>query len=110
VRRQLASPKWLVITVGACLAVLFAAGATLSADAGAKKKIDHMKAYKLFEEKCTLCHASVADPEKPGRTRDDWQLVVEVMHGYGLALKPDEIELIVDLLYELRRGIERHPG
>ncbi len=93
-----------------CLAVLLAAGAALSADTGAAKKIDHMKAYKLFQEKCTLCHVSVADPEKPGRTRDDWQLVVEVMHGYGLALTPQETELLVDLLYQLRRGIERHPG
>jgi len=110
VRSRSRSPRWLAVAAGACLAVLLAAGATLSAEAGAKKKIDHMKAYQLYQQKCTLCHASVADPEKPGRTRDDWQLVVEVMHGYGLALKPDEVELLVDLLYELRRGIERHPG
>jgi hypothetical protein len=110
VRRRSVSPRWLAVAAGACLVVLLAAGTSRSADPGAKKKIEFIKAYQLFQEKCTLCHVSVADPEKPGRTRDDWQLVVEVMHGYGLALKPEETELIVDLLYELRRGIERHPG
>ena len=51
-----------------------------------------------------------ADPEKPGRTRDDWHLVVNIMHGYGLGLTDEEANLITDLLYDLRRGIEREPG
>lgn len=52
----------------------------------------------------------VADPEKPGRTRDDWHLVVNVMHGYGLHMTPDEADMIVDLLYGLRKGMEREAG
>jgi hypothetical protein len=52
----------------------------------------------------------VADPEKPGRTRDEWHLSVNVMHGYGLDLSIQESEMIIDLLYDLRRGIEKEAG
>jgi hypothetical protein len=70
----------------------------------------HQKAHEVFVQKCLGCHVSVADPERPGRTRDDWHLVVNVMHGYGLQMTDQESEMIVDLLYSLRKGMEREPG
>jgi hypothetical protein len=74
------------------------------------KGMDRMKAYKVYQQKCTGCHDSVANPEKPGRTRDDWHLVVNVMHGYGLDISMEESEMIIDLLYDLRKGLEREAG
>ena len=74
------------------------------------KKVEHQKAHAVFMDKCTGCHVSVADPEKPGRTRDDWHLVVKVMHGYGLDMTDEESEMIIDLLYDLRKGMEREAG
>ena len=74
------------------------------------KSQQHQQAYALYVKKCLGCHDSVADPEKPGRTRDDWHLVVNVMHGYGLDLSNEEADIIIDLLYDLRRGMEREAG
>ena len=68
------------------------------------------KAHAVFEKKCLSCHVSVADPERPGRTRDDWHLVVHIMHGYGMDLTDQESAMIVDLLYSLRQGMEREAG
>ena len=75
-----------------------------------QKGMDHQKAFELYAKKCLGCHDSVADPEKPGRTRDDWHLVVNVMHGYGMEMTADEGEIIIDLLYDLRKGMEREAG
>jgi len=74
------------------------------------KKVTHQKAYRVHQKRCLGCHVSVADPEKPGRTRDDWHLVVQVMHQYGLDLTDDESEMIIDLLYDLRQGMEKEAG
>ena len=74
------------------------------------KAVAHQKAHALFAQNCLNCHVSVADPEKPGRTRDDWHLVVNVMHDYGMDLSQEESEMIIDLLYDLRQGIERDAG
>ncbi len=76
----------------------------------AGKQETHMKAYAVYQNKCLICHDSVADPEKPGRTRDDWHLVVQVMHRYGLDLTVEESDMIIDLLYDLRKGMEREAG
>ena len=75
-----------------------------------KMKMDYAKAYAVYRSKCLGCHDSVADPEKAGRTRDDWFLVVNVMHGYGMALTNEEAESITDLLYRLRKGLEKEAG
>ena len=79
-------------------------------DKAEKKKIDQKKAFAVYQQKCLSCHDSVADPEKQGRTRDDWHLVVNVMHDYGLDMTSQEAEAITDLLYELRKGMEREAG
>jgi hypothetical protein len=77
---------------------------------GEQKKADLYKAYSAFSQNCLGCHASVADPEKPGRTRDEWTIVVEFMHGYGLDLTAEEKALITELLYTLRPGMEKEAG
>jgi hypothetical protein len=79
-------------------------------DADEAKMKMHQEAFQLYQAKCMGCHDSVADPEKPGRTRDDWHLVVNVMHGYGLDMTDAESVKIVDLLYDLRQGIEKEAG
>ena len=91
--------------------LLFLQGQNVAAgDASKQKNLNRMQAYKVFQQKCLGCHVSVADPEQPGRTRDDWHLVVNVMHGYGLDLTFEDSEMIIDLLYDLRKGLEREAG
>jgi hypothetical protein len=75
-----------------------------------QKRALHKEAFAMYTKKCLGCHDSIADPEKPGRTRDDWVLVVNVMHGYGLDMTIEESGMIVDLLYDLRKGMEREAG
>lgn len=91
-------------------ALLFSGDGAVSAADTSKKKVLHTEAFKVYQQRCLGCHDSVADPEKPGRTRDDWHLVVNVMHGYGLDLSQAESEIIIDLLYDLRQGIEKEAG
>ena len=74
------------------------------------KKESQIKAFKTYQKRCLGCHDLVADPEKPGRTRDDWHMIVNIMHDYGLDLNDTQSEQIIDLLYDLRRGIEREAG
>jgi len=76
----------------------------------AAKKEGQIKAFQAYQQICLGCHDSVADPEKPGRTRDDWHLIVNIMHDYGLDLTDEQSEQIIDLLYDLRRGLEREAG
>jgi hypothetical protein len=105
--------RWKVSALLICFFFLLCGIGMLSGKSFAtpeKKKIEHKRAYELYTKKCLSCHDSVADPEKPGRTRDDWFLVVNVMHGYGFDLTDDDAAMIVDLLYELRPGIEKEAG
>jgi len=66
--------------------------------------------FVVFKKHCTQCHNSVADPERPGKTRDEWYRIINLMEGHGLAITQEEADLIVDLLFSLRRGIEDTPG
>lgn len=75
-----------------------------------KKTMAFKDAFKLYESKCLGCHDSVADPEKPGKTRDEWHLVINVMHGHGMDLTPEEADTITDFLFELRSGMEKEAG
>jgi hypothetical protein len=77
---------------------------------GSGKQVDLQSAYKLYQSKCLLCHDSVADPEKPGKTRDGWFVAINVMHNFGLKISKDESARIVDLLYAIRHGLEKDPG
>jgi len=102
--------KYLFVLIGLMAAIAFLVVFTGYAAQPGTKKLDYSKAYEVFNQKCTGCHASVADPEKPGKTRDDWHLVVNVMHGYGLDLTAEQSEMIIDLLYDLRKGMEKEAG
>jgi hypothetical protein len=109
VRRKLV---WTIIAAGVLVSGFFMFGSNSVAvqDAKSGKKMTYEKAYALYQTKCLGCHLSVADPEKPGRTRDDWYLVVQVMHRYGLDLTDSERDMLTDLLYNLRKGMEREAG
>jgi hypothetical protein len=103
---------WTVLLAGILVSgfLIFGSHSLAMQEAKSGKKMMHAKAYALYQSKCLGCHMSVADPEKAGRTRDDWHLVVQVMHGYGLDLTDDESEMIIDLLYDLRKGMEKEAG
>ena len=104
---------WLLTVCLICAIGVLLAVQSPSVVAGEKvksKSLDRMKAYSVYQQKCMGCHDSIANPEQPGRTRDDWHLVVNVMHGYGLNLSLQESEMIIDLLYDLRKGLEREAG
>jgi hypothetical protein len=103
---------WTIVFVGVLVSglLIFGGHGVAMQEAKSGKKMTHEKAYTLYQSKCLGCHISVADPEKTGRTRDDWHLVVQVMHGYGLDLTDAESDMIIDLLYDLRKGMEREAG
>lgn len=104
---------WLLTVCLICAIGVLLCMQSPSVVAGEKAKVkgmDRLKAYKAYQQKCLGCHDSVANPEQPGRTRDDWHLVVNVMHGYGLDISMEESELIIELLYDLRKGLEREAG
>ena len=104
---------WLLTVCVICaLGVLLALQSprVIAGDKAKEKRMADQKAFDVYKQKCLGCHDSVADPEKPGRTRDDWLLVVNVMHGYGLELTNEESEMIIDLLYDLRKGLEKEAG
>jgi|OpeIllAssembly_1097287.scaffolds.fasta_scaffold89604_2 hypothetical protein len=96
-------------------ALLFLAVTVVPSTAGAADKAGKSghpssKAHQLIVQKCTGCHVSVVDPERPGKTRDEWYAVVRLMQSHGFRLTDQETELIVDHLYAVRRGIEKTPG
>lgn len=66
--------------------------------------------FAVFQKHCVQCHNSVADPERPGKTRDEWYATINLMEGHGLNISQEEADMIVDLLYNLRRGMEQTPG
>lgn len=98
------------VTCAAVLLLLILIPGTTGFATQNSKKASLEQAYKTYTQKCLGCHVSVADPEKPGRTRDDWHIVVNVMHDYGLDLTGEESDQIIELLYHLRRGMEKQPG
>jgi len=108
-----AKTRWLMLAAIAGLTGFFlvigSSGEAMDAKAK-KKRIEHVKAFQAYQKRCLGCHDSVADPEKPGRTRDDWHTVINVMHGYGFDMTAEEGEAITDLLYDLRKGMEKDAG
>jgi mono/diheme cytochrome c family protein len=66
--------------------------------------------FAVFQKHCVQCHNSVADPERPGKTRDEWYRIINLMEVHGLEISQGEADMIVDLLFNLRRGIEDTPG
>lgn len=74
------------------------------------KVYDRKLEYVVFNKNCTQCHVSVADPERPGKTRDEWYRIVNLMQEHGLTITQEEADMIVDLLFKLRKGVEEHAG
>lgn len=75
-----------------------------------RKTYDRKLEFAVFNKNCTHCHVSVADPERPGKTRDEWYRIVVLMQSHGLTLSQEEADMIVDLLFQLRTGIEEQAG
>ncbi|MCF6265470.1 MAG: hypothetical protein L3J57_02860 [Desulfuromusa sp.] len=70
-----------------------------------------MHGYALNNKYCVSCHDSVADPGKPGFTRDTWHLIINIMHKNGLEnLSAEESGALVDYFYKIRKGLEREAG
>ena len=96
------------------LAMTVAFGAMLLVPWGAQatdKKIDLRKGYELSKKKCQGCHDSVANPEAGSRTRDDWHIIIDVMHKkFSQKLTAQELETLIDYFYSIRKGIEKDPG
>lgn len=76
----------------------------------ATKAYDRKLEFAVFNKNCTQCHVSVADPERPGKTRDEWYRIVNLMEGHGLVVTQEEADMIVDLLFKLRAGVEDQAG
>lgn len=68
------------------------------------------KSFQLYQSKCTACHEGVADPDKPGKTCDDWHIVIKLMHDYGLELTEEEETILVDYFFTIRKGVEAQAG
>lgn len=86
---------------------------TVNGNAAESKKVtvDLQKGYQLAKKKCVGCHDSVANPEAGRKTRDDWHVVVDVMHQqFQMKMTKQEKELLIDYFYNIRKGLEKDPG
>ena len=72
---------------------------------------DLQKGYQLAKKKCTSCHDSIANPEAGSKTRDDWFIVINVMHKqFNMKMSNDEKALLTNYFYSIRKGLEKDPG
>jgi len=72
---------------------------------------EQITGYSLNKKYCTVCHDSVADPEKPGHTRDTWHIIVNIMHKNGMEKIPAaDVNKLVDYFYKIRKGMEMEAG
>jgi len=94
----------------AMFAVVVLAGWSPAAGKKAAVAAEQKAAYKLFKKKCLDCHVSVADPERPGKTRDGWMVVIKYMDSHYIKLSPKEADKLVDFLFYLRQGLEKEAG
>lgn len=100
--------------LGLALAALLLLGLAGLGVAGSKAKKmaaqEQKAAYALYQKRCLSCHLSVADPERSGKTRDEWTLVVRYMNKHYVQLTDEEAAKIIDLLYAIRPGLEKEAG
>jgi hypothetical protein len=82
----------------------------LGAYAG-EKQSDIEKGYQLSKKKCLGCHDSVANPEAGRKTRDDWHIIINIMHKkFDQKLTSEELESLINYFYTIRKGIEKDAG
>jgi hypothetical protein len=94
-----------ILVVNLCISALLV---TSSFALDAKKLTE---GYALNQKYCTSCHDSVADPEKPGFTRDTWHLILNIMHKHGLQkISPEENDALIDYFFTIRKGMEAEAG
>ncbi len=96
-------------------ALLFAAALLLPVGVGAAESNqvtgDLQKGYQLAKKRCTSCHDSVANPEAGRKTRDEWVLVISVMHKqFKAPISNQEQAQLADYFYTIRKGLEKDPG
>jgi len=93
------------------LAVVLLAPAGVGAAETKKVTVDLQKGYQLAKKRCTSCHDSVANPEAGRKTRDEWHIVIDVMHKkFQTKMNNDELELLINYFYSVRKGLEKDPG
>jgi hypothetical protein len=93
------------------LALALLAPAAVGAVETKKVTVDLQKGYQLAKKRCTSCHDSVANPEAGRKTRDEWIVVIDIMHKqFQVKLKKDEQEHLVNYFYNIRKGLEKDPG
>ena len=94
----------MTVVLGAMLAVPWGVRAD-------DKKPDLRRGYQLNKENCLGCHDSVANPEAGSKTRDDWHLIIDVMHKkFTKKLTNEEVETLIDYFYTIRKGVEKDAG
>jgi hypothetical protein len=91
------------------LALLIPAGA--GAAESKKITVDLQKGYQLSKKLCMSCHDSAANPEAGRKTRDEWYIVIDIMHKqFQMKMNNKEMEMLVDYFYSVRKGMEKDPG
>ena len=93
------------------LAVTLLAPVGVGAAETKKVTVDVQKGYQLAKKRCTSCHDLVANPEAGRKTRDEWIVVIDIMHKqFRVKLSKDEQELLINYFYTIRKGLETEPG
>ncbi len=93
------------------LAVALLVPVGVSAAETKKVTVDLQKGYQLAKKWCTSCHDSVANPEGARKTRDEWHIIVDVMHKkFQVKINNDDREQLIDYFYSIRKGLEKDAG
>jgi mono/diheme cytochrome c family protein len=99
--------KVLASVIAVALLAPFGAGAAETK----KVTVDLQKGYQLAKKRCTSCHDSVANPEAGKMTRDEWIVVIDVMHKqFKVKMNNNEQEQLIDYFYTIRKGLEKEAG
>jgi hypothetical protein len=76
-----------------------------------EKQTDIQKGYQLSKKMCLGCHDSVANPEAGRKTRDEWHIIINIMHKkFDQKLTNEELDTLIDYFYTIRKGIEKDAG
>ncbi|MCB2192063.1 MAG: hypothetical protein KQI62_10890 [Deltaproteobacteria bacterium] len=105
-------PRHTILILLVACSLIFGATGLVLAKAGKRQMAaqDQMEAFQVYQQKCLSCHDSIADPESPGKTRDGWTIVVKYMNDHYVQLTDQQANQIINLLYAIRRGLEKEPG